>query len=60
VERRPGERDRRVKELLLTPEGVELRARVLERMWEPPQALAGLSARDQRALRDILRRAREN
>jgi DNA-binding MarR family transcriptional regulator len=57
VERRPGPRDRRVKELLLTPEGVELRTRVLERMWEPPEAIAGLSARDQQALAEILRRA---
>jgi MarR family transcriptional regulator, organic hydroperoxide resistance regulator len=59
VERRPGARDRRVKELLLTAEGVALRARVLERMWEPPEAINSLSARDQRALRDILLRARE-
>jgi DNA-binding MarR family transcriptional regulator len=57
VERRPGERDRRVKELLLTREGVLLRARVLERMGEPPEAIARLSAADQRTLRDILRRA---
>jgi len=58
VERRPGARDRRVKELLLTAAGVALRARVLERMWEPPEAIGGLSAHDQRALRDILLRAR--
>lgn len=59
VERRPGARDRRVKELLLTAEGVAMRARVLERMWEPPEAINSLSARDRRALRDILLRARE-
>ncbi len=59
VERRPGARDRRVKELLLTAEGVAMRARVLERMWEPPEAINGLSARDRRTLRDILLRARE-
>ena len=58
VERRPGARDRRVKELLLTAEGVAVRARVLERMWEPPKAIESLSARDQGALRDILLRAR--
>jgi DNA-binding MarR family transcriptional regulator len=58
VVRRPGARDRRVKELLLTAEGVAVRARVLERMWEPPEAIESLSARDQRALRDILLRAR--
>ena len=60
VQRRPGARDRRVKELLLTPEGVAVRARVLERMWEPPEAIRKLPARDQRALRDILLRARES
>ena len=56
VGRRPGASDRRVKELLLTAEGVDVRTRVLERMWEPPEAITGLSARDLRALRDILRR----
>jgi DNA-binding MarR family transcriptional regulator len=57
VERRPGDRDRRVKELVLTPAGLELRRHVLERMSEPPEAIQRLSARDQRALRDVLARA---
>lgn len=57
LERRPGERDRRVKELLLTPAGLDVRERVLERMSEPPEAITSLSARDQRVLRDVLRRA---
>ena len=56
VERTPGV-DRRVKTLVLTPEGAEVRARVIELLSEPPAALAALSAADQRALRDILRRA---
>jgi DNA-binding MarR family transcriptional regulator len=55
--RRPGERDRRVKELLLTDAGVELRERVLNRMAEPPESIARLSVQDQRVLRDIARRA---
>ncbi len=59
VERRSGERDRRVKELTLTAAGVELRRRVLELMTQPPAAIAALSPADQRALRDILRRAVE-
>ena len=59
VERQPGEGDRRVKALTLTPAGVELRGRVLELMSEPPDAIAALSLADQRALRDILRRAVE-
>jgi MarR family transcriptional regulator, organic hydroperoxide resistance regulator len=59
VERRSAEGDRRVKALTLTPDGVELRDRVLEIMSEPPAAIAALSVGDQRALRDILRRAVE-
>jgi MarR family transcriptional regulator, organic hydroperoxide resistance regulator len=57
VERTPGAEDRRVKTLVLTPEGAEVRARVIELLSEPPAALAALPAADQRALRDILRRA---
>jgi len=59
VERRSAEGDRRVKALTLTPDGVELRDHVLEIMSEPPAAIAALPAADQRALRDILRRAVE-
>jgi DNA-binding MarR family transcriptional regulator len=57
VERRPAPADRRVRTLVLTPEGVAVRREVIERMSRPPEAIAGLSARDQRTLRDILRRA---
>jgi DNA-binding MarR family transcriptional regulator len=57
VERRSPAGDRRVKALTLTDEGVRLRARVLEIMHEPPAPIAALSQADQRALRDILRRA---
>src|SRR6266513_6155202 len=60
VERRSSAGDRRVKALTLTPDGVALRDRVLEVMSEPPVAIAALSAADQRALRDILRRAVEH
>jgi DNA-binding MarR family transcriptional regulator len=59
VERTPGTDDRRVKTLVLTPEGAEARAKVIELLSEPPAALAALSQSDQRALRDILRRADE-
>jgi DNA-binding MarR family transcriptional regulator len=59
IERHPGEADRRVKVLALTPAGVELRDKVLELMAEPPAPIAALSPADQRALRDILRRAVE-
>ena len=60
VERRSVGADRRVRTLALTPAGVELRARVVDLMSEPPAAIAALSAEDQRALRDILRRAAEH
>ena len=60
VERRSLGADRRVKTLALTPAGIELRARVADLMSEPPAAIAALSAADQRALRDILRRAVEH
>jgi DNA-binding MarR family transcriptional regulator len=60
VERRSAEDDRRVRGLVLTPAGEEMRDRVQELMSEPPAAIAALSPADQRALRDILRRAAEH
>jgi DNA-binding MarR family transcriptional regulator len=57
VERRPGEEDRRVKTLSLTPAGAEVRGRVVELLSDPPAAIARLPQKDQLALRDILRRA---
>ena len=57
IERRAAEGDRRAKVLALTPAGSELRERVLELMAEPPEAISALSTADQRALRDVLRRA---
>jgi DNA-binding MarR family transcriptional regulator len=57
VERRAAPNDRRVKMLVLTPAGAELRARHRERMAVPPDAIASLSAGDQAALCAILQRA---
>jgi MarR family transcriptional regulator, organic hydroperoxide resistance regulator len=57
VERRSEAGDRRVKTVVLTPEGTEVRARVIELLSEPPAAISALSEADQRALRDVLRRA---
>jgi MarR family transcriptional regulator, organic hydroperoxide resistance regulator len=57
VERVPAPHDRRVKTLVLTPEGVRVRAIVAARLAEPPDSVTSLSPADQRALRDILRRA---
>jgi MarR family transcriptional regulator, organic hydroperoxide resistance regulator len=57
IERRDDPRDRRVKLIGLTDEGVLTRERIRERLHEPPEAIAALSAEDKRTLRDVLRRA---
>ena len=59
LERRDDPGDRRVKLIALTDEGATVRERVLERLYNPPGAIARLSRADQRALRDLLRRAVE-
>ncbi|MFL5343833.1 MAG: MarR family winged helix-turn-helix transcriptional regulator [Hyalangium sp.] len=59
VERRSAENDRRVKLLCLTEAGSQVRERLMERLAEPPPAIAALSAADLRALRDVMRRAVE-
>lgn len=59
VERRAVPHDRRVRFLAVTPEGARVRAKVLERLSHPPAGLAALPAAEQRALRDLLRRAVE-
>ena len=57
VERRSAEHDRRVRMLVVTGRGAEVRRRIDEVVEEVPPALASLSAEDQLVLRDILRRA---
>jgi MarR family transcriptional regulator, organic hydroperoxide resistance regulator len=57
VERRSATHDRRVKMLAVTDRGAELRERLAQRLDEAPAPLARLSPEDQRALRDIMRRA---
>jgi DNA-binding MarR family transcriptional regulator len=57
VERRPGEHDRRVRMLVVTERGREVRDRLVDVIQEVPPELASLSAADQHALRDIMRRA---
>jgi DNA-binding MarR family transcriptional regulator len=57
VQRVPAAHDRRVKTLVLTSEGERVRAQLAQRLDEPPLHLSGLSLADQRALRDVLRRA---
>jgi DNA-binding MarR family transcriptional regulator len=57
VARRPGERDRRVKFLVVTPEGATLREQIRAKLGAPPDPLTALSEEDALTLRDILRRA---
>jgi MarR family transcriptional regulator, organic hydroperoxide resistance regulator len=59
VRREAAEGDRRVKLLVLTKEGERMRVEITKRMAEPPPPIASLSEGDQRALRDILKRAVE-
>lgn len=55
--RRPSESDRRVKAIELTAKGERMRQRVMGELSVPPEWLAALSQKDQRTLRDLLRRA---
>lgn len=57
VERRSAEHDRRVRMLVVTERGAQVRDRLEAVMQEVPAELAALDADDQRALRDVLRRA---
>ena len=60
VTRESAKGDRRVKLLVLTKEGERVRTEITERMAEPPPPIANLSEKDQRTLRDILKRAVED
>lgn len=57
VERRSAANDRRVKALIVTAAGIDLRHRIHDRMHVPPPAIENLSAADVEALRHILQRA---
>jgi DNA-binding MarR family transcriptional regulator len=57
IERRGAARDRRVTILAVTPEGTRLRGEIIERLAVPPPELAALPRVEQRALRDLLRKA---
>jgi len=54
VERRAVASDRRVKEVVLTPLGVETKAALREALYQPPPELLDLSLADLKALRDAL------
>jgi DNA-binding MarR family transcriptional regulator len=57
VERQPYAQDRRVKHIVLTAVGVELREAMRARIAPAPTALGRLTAAEQRQLRDLLRKA---
>jgi DNA-binding MarR family transcriptional regulator len=57
AERRPDDRDRRVKAVILTEKGEWLRVEIDRRAGQPPPRLASLPEEDAVALRDILARA---
>jgi DNA-binding MarR family transcriptional regulator len=56
AERRTLPTDRRVKLVVLTPRGAELRRRVLDRFFEPPPELLELNRADLEALREAASR----
>ena len=57
LERRESTRDRRVRMLMVTDRGREVRASLLGRLRRPPEEIASLSRADQRTLARILKRA---
>lgn len=57
AERTPSPGDRRVKLIALTAAGRRLRARLMREARKPPAWLERLSPADQRALRELLKRA---
>jgi len=57
VERRSLPSDRRVKTVVLTPEGIRLRERLTEALYEPPPELLALDPARLRALREALQAA---
>jgi DNA-binding MarR family transcriptional regulator len=54
AERRPHPTDRRVRTIVLTPEGRAKRERALEMLSQPPSAFTALTGPEQRQLRDLL------
>jgi DNA-binding MarR family transcriptional regulator len=54
AERQPHPTDRRVRTIVLTPEGRAKRERALELLSDPPSAFSALSNAEQRQLRDLL------
>ena len=60
VERQPHPRDRRIKVVVATTEGLALVKRAQDMLWDPPPAFDALSLEEQRQLRDLLGKLRAN
>jgi DNA-binding MarR family transcriptional regulator len=56
VTRQPSPYDRRVKHVVLTDAGQNLRARMLDRVGQPPTGFERLTPAEQRQLRDLMRK----
>jgi len=56
VERRPGERDRRIKNIVATPDGAELARNFQRSLGFAAEPLAALDPEDRVRLRDLLKR----
>jgi DNA-binding MarR family transcriptional regulator len=54
VERRMLPTDRRVKAVALTPDGADMKANLMERMFEPPEELLTLDRSELEGLREVL------
>src|SRR6201995_343789 len=54
VARQPSPYDRRVKHVVLTDAGRELRGRMLDRVGQPPEGFGRLTAAEHRQLRDLM------
>jgi DNA-binding MarR family transcriptional regulator len=57
VDRRPDDSDRRIKNLVLTPEGADLLHRFKRRLLQDVPAIGTLTKADQRTLRDLFGKA---
>jgi DNA-binding MarR family transcriptional regulator len=58
VERKPHAKDRRVKVVSITALGEKAKAKAMDQLTEPPPGMAALSDKEQRTLRDLLRKVR--
>ena len=58
--RQPSSYDRRVKHVVLTDAGRDLRARMLDRVGQPPTGFERMTSAEHRQLRDLMRKVLAN